>query len=159
MAGSPFGPHGLLKNRHRAISSPLAVVHDWPPFSQLADAVLVLHSAIALFVVGGFVAIPLGNRFGWRWVNGLLFRIVHLAAVAIVVAQAWGGGICPLTSVEMWLRAKAGAPTYSGSFVSHWFGRLLYYDAPDWVFLLAYSLLALAILAAWWYYPPRKKRR
>lgn len=134
-------------------------MNDWPPFALLADAVLVLHSTIALFVVGGLVVILLGNRCGWLWVNGLLFRLAHLAAIAIIAAQAWLGAICPLTSLEMWLREKACAPTYSGSFVGHWLQRLLYYDAPDWVFIVAYTLFGLAVAGIWWYYPPQRKRR
>jgi hypothetical protein len=33
--------------------------------------------------------------------------------------------------------------------------RLLYYDAPWWVFTLAYTAFALLVLLAWWYFPPR----
>lgn len=134
-------------------------VNDWPLFALLADAVLVLHSAIALFVVGGLVVILLGNRCGWRWVNGLRFRLAHLAAIAIIAAQAWLGVLCPLTTLEMRLRELACTSTCSGSFVGHWLQRLLYYDAPDWVFIVVYTLFGLAILATWWYYPPNKKRR
>jgi len=125
----------------------------------LADAVLVLHVAIALFMAGGLVVILFGNWRGWRWVNSLWFRLMHLAAITIIAAQAWLGAICPLTSLEMWLREQAGAPTYSGSFIGHWLHRLLYYDAPAWVFILAYSLFGLAIVLTWWYYPPRYRRR
>lgn len=129
------------------------------PALFLADVVLVLHVAIALFVVGGLVVILFGNWRDWRWVNDLWFRLAHLAAIAIIVAQAWLGAICPLTSLEMWLREQAGAPTYSGSFIGHWLQRLLYYDVPDWVFILGYTLFGLAIVLIWWSYPPRFRRR
>ncbi|MBP8296161.1 MAG: DUF2784 domain-containing protein [Burkholderiales bacterium] len=125
----------------------------------LADAVLVLHVAIVVFVVGGLVVIVAGNLAGWRWINALWFRVAHLAAIAIVAAEAWFGAVCPLTTLEMWLRARARATTYSGSFIEHWLQRLLYYDAPPWVFTLAYSLFALAVAAAWWWFPPRSGRR
>jgi len=129
------------------------------PALFLADVVLVLHVAIALFVVGGLVVILFGNWRDWRWVNDLWFRLAHLAAIAIIAAQAWLGAICPLTSLEMWLRKQAGAPTYSGSFIGHWLQRLLYYDVPDWVFILGYTLFGLAIVLIWWSYPPRFRRR
>lgn len=136
-----------------------STVNDWPPFALLADAVLILHSAIALFVLGGLVVILLGNRYGWSWVNELWFRLAHLATITVITAQAWLGATCPLTTLEMWLREKACTPTYGGRFVGHWLQRLLYYDASAWIFTLAYSLFGLAILATWWYYPPHRKRR
>lgn len=121
----------------------------------LADAVLVLHMGIVLFVVGGLLLTVLGNLRGWAWVNGGVFRVAHLLSIVVVVAQAWLGRICPLTTLEMWLRPQAGARTYTGDFVAHWVGRLLYHDAPAWVFVVVYTLFGLAVLAAWWRYPPR----
>ena len=132
---------------------------DTLTWQLLADAVLVLHVALVVFVVGGLVAIVAGNLIGWHWINALWFRVAHLAAIAIVAAEAWFGAVCPLTTLEMWLRTRARATTYSGSFIEHWLQRLLYYDAPPWVFTLAYSLFALAVAAAWWWFPPRSRRR
>jgi len=129
------------------------------PYRALADAVLTLHVAIVLFVVGGLVLVLAGNRRGWRWVNGWGFRLAHLAAIGAVVSEAWLGIVCPLTTLEMWLRAQAGAPTYQGSFIEHWLQRVLYHDAAPWVFTLAYTLFGLAVAAAWWRYPPRPRRR
>jgi hypothetical protein len=126
---------------------------------MLADAVLTLHVAIVVFVIGGLVVIVIGNLRGWRWVNTGWFRLSHLAAIAIVVAEAWLGVVCPLTSLEMSLRAKIGDATYAGSFVEHWLQRILYYDAPAWNFTLGYSLFALAVVFTWWYFPPRFRRR
>ena len=125
----------------------------------LADAVLVLHAAIAAFVVGGWIIVVFGNLRRWRWVNDLRFRLAHLAAIAVVVAEAWLGVACPLTTLEMWLRSRAGAPTYGGGFIEHWFQHLLYHDAPPWVFVLAYSLFGLLVLATWRYFPPDMKGR
>lgn len=129
------------------------------PHQLLADAVLVLHAAIVVFVVGGLVLIVVGNFRRWRWVNGFGFRLAHLAAIGIVAAQAWLGVICPLTTLEMWLRTEARAETYAGSFVEHWVQRFLYYDAPPWVFVLLYSLFGLLVLATWWYFPPTFRHR
>ncbi|HWI81698.1 DUF2784 domain-containing protein [Ramlibacter sp.] len=126
-----------------------------PPFLLLADAALALHVAIVAFVVGGLVLVVMGNLRGWRRVNRPGFRLAHLIAVGFVVAQAWLGAACPLTTLEMWLRAKARAATYGGSFVAHWLQRLLYYDAPEWVFIAVYSAFGLAVAAAWWAWPPQ----
>ena len=134
-------------------------MHDTPSYQLLADVVLALHFAIVAFVVGGLVLIVVGNLSAWRWVNALWFRLAHLAAIAVVLAEAWFGVTCPLTTLEMWLRAKARATTYSGSFIEHWLQRALYYEAPSWVFTLGYSLFGLLVTATWWYFPPRFMRR
>jgi hypothetical protein len=73
-----------------------------------------------------------GNWRSWRWVNAWWFRIAHLAAIGVVAAQAWGGVVCPLTTLEMWFRVQAGKPAYAGGFIEHWLQWLLYYDAPPW---------------------------
>ena len=115
-----------------------------------------LHAAFVAFVVLGLVAIIVGNLRRWRWVNGRAFRLGHLAAIALVVAQSWLGALCPLTALESWLRAQAGEAGYAGGFIRHWLQALLYYDAPAWVFTVAYTLFGLAVAACWRYFPPRK---
>ncbi len=129
------------------------------PYRLLADLVLSVHVAIVLFVVGGLVLVVVGNWWHWRWVNALWFRLAHLVAIAVVAAQAWLGLVCPLTTLEMWLRASAGQSTYGGSFIEFWLQRLLYYEAPDWVFALAYTAFGLATAAVWWRFPPDLRRR
>jgi hypothetical protein len=128
------------------------------PYSLFADLVLIVHAAIALFVVAGLPLIVIGNRARWRWVNGWWFRLTHLAAIAVVVAEAWLGVVCPLTTLEAWLRAQDGVSAYAGGFIEHWVSRLLFYSAPPWVFTLAYTVFGLAVAAAWWYFPPRSQK-
>ena len=123
----------------------------------LADGVLVVHVCIAVFVVAGLAVIVLGNLAGWRWVNNLWFRLIHLVAISVVTVEAWLGLACPLTLLEMSLRAQAGATVYAGGFVEHWLSRVLYYEAPPWVFVLAYSAFGLLVFASWWYFPPARK--
>lgn len=133
-------------------------------YQLLADAVLTLHAMVVGFVVGGLVLIVAGNLRGWQWVNRLGFRLAHVVAIAFVVAESWLGLVCPLTSLEMWLRSQArlgidggvDADTYAGSFIGHWLQRLLYYEAPGWVFTAAYSVFGLAVVASWWYFPPTR---
>lgn len=123
----------------------------------LADAVLTLHAGVAAFVVLGLAAILAGGAAGWGAVRDPRFRGLHLAAIAIVVVQAWCGVECPLTTLEMALRERAGDVTYEGSCIAHWVGRLLYHDAPPWVFVAAYSAFGAAVAAAWWWFPPRSR--
>jgi hypothetical protein len=128
-----------------------------PAWQVLADAVLMLHLAIVVFVVGGLAAILVGHARGWGWVRGIAFRVAHLAAIGIVVAESLFGITCPLTTLESWLRAQAGSAPYQRGFIEHWVQRVLFYDAPPWVFVLAYSLFGALVVAAWWYVPPRRR--
>lgn len=128
---------------------------DW--LSWLADAVLALHAGVVAFVAGGLVLVPAGNRWGWHWVNGWWFRLAHLGAIAYVAAQQWLGATCPLTTLETSLRLRAGQAGYQRSFIGEWLQRLLFYEAPGWVFTLAYTLFALCVAAAWLRFPPRPR--
>lgn len=120
----------------------------------LADVILVVHFLFIAFVVLGQAAILIGWRAGWAWVRNRWYRFAHLAAIAIVALQAWLGVICPLTVWESQLREAAGGAGYSGTFVSHWISRLIYYDAPWWVFTLLYTAFGLLVLASWFLVRP-----
>ena len=74
-----------------------------------------------------------------------------------MVLQSWLGLICPLTSLEMLLRSKAGDATYAGSFVSHWLEAILYYRAPAWVFALSYTVFAAIVVLSWVWVRPRSR--
>lgn len=124
----------------------------------LADAVLLLHFAVILFVVGGLAIVIVGNGRGWRWVNSWPFRISHLVAIAVVVIQTWLGSLCPLTTLESWLRVQAGSAPYRQGFIEHWVQRIIFYDAPVWVFTLAYTVFGALVVAAWWLFPPKRGR-
>jgi hypothetical protein len=126
-------------------------------YRLLADAILLLHFGIVLFVVAGLGVIVAGGLRGWRVARSPGLRIAHLGAIAFVVVQAWMGATCPLTTFETWLRAQAGERAYGGGFIEHWVGRILFHAAPPWVFTLAYSLFGLAVLLAWWYFPPQRR--
>ena len=130
-----------------------------PPYRLLADLVLALHFAVVVFVVLGLVLIVAGNLRGWRRVNARWFRVAHLGSISVVAAEAWLGVTCPLTTLEDWLRAKAGASAYGAGFVEHWLRRLVFFEAPPWVFVVGYTLFGLAVLAAWWRFPPEPGRR
>jgi hypothetical protein len=118
-------------------------------FLLLADAVLVIHFLLVLFVIFGMVAIVCGRLRGWTWIYGRTFRISHLIVIAIVVAQAWLGRLCPLTALESDLRLKSGHSGYSESFIAHWLRQMLFYDAEAWVFTAIYSVFGALVLIFW----------
>lgn len=122
-------------------------------FQALADLVLLVHFGVVLFVVGGLGAIVAGGLRGWSWSASSWFRFGHLGAVGFVVAQAWLGQTCPLTSLESWLRVQAGGQAYRASFIEQWVGTLLFYSAPTWVFTALYTAFGTAVLVCWWLFP------
>ena len=121
-----------------------------------ADLILVVHALFVCFIVFGLLAVLLGGALGWRWVRNPWFRLAHLAGIAFVVVQSWLGQICPLTIWESNLRQQAGAEAYSGSFIQHWLHAILFYSAPQWVFVVAYTAFALLVLASWYWVRPRR---
>lgn len=120
----------------------------------LADALLIFHTLLVAFVIFGLVAIFIGHFRNWRWVRNLWFRLSHLVVIGVVVLQSWLGVLCPLTEWEMALRRSAGQTGYDGSFIQHWLQSILYYSAPEWVFILAYTLFGLLVVASWFLVRP-----
>ena len=128
-------------------------------YRVLADLVLGIHTGFVVFVVAGLLLILAGGRLRWSWVRNPWFRTGHLFAIGVVVTQAWLGVLCPLTTLEMSLRRRAGDATYGGSFVAHWVEEALYYQAPQWVFTVCYTVFAALVAAEWILVPPRRFRR
>ena len=120
---------------------------------MIADAILVVHFGIVLFIVGGLVAVWIGAAAGWGWVRNPWFRCLHLAAIAYVAGEALLGIACPLTLWEDALRGGARPD----SFVGRWVRWLVFYDAPEWIFTVAYVAWALATLLPLRFGPPRRR--
>ncbi|TCW85908.1 DUF2784 domain-containing protein [Burkholderia sp. SRS-46] len=118
----------------------------------LANAVLVLHALLVLFIVGGLLAIWAGAAFERGWVRNRAFRIAHLGAIGIVAALAALDVPCPLTVLEDWLRTGASGPQ---GFVQRWVRSLMFYDLPGWVFAVAYVAFLLVVVMTWRRIPPR----
>ena len=130
-------------------------MHSSVTYRVLADLVLLLHTSFVVFVIAGLVLVLLGGVRGWHWVRNPWFRVMHLLAIGIVVLQAWLGVLCPLTTLEMSLRARAGDAVYPGSFIAHWLEALLYYQAPAWVFTACYTVFGFLMVASWYAVRPR----
>lgn len=120
----------------------------------LADAILLLHVGIVLFVVGGQALILIGGPLRWACVRGRAFRYTHLALMGFIVLQTWLGQLCPLTVWEQQLRHAAGQETHRQSFIEHWLNKLIFLEAPWWVFVTAYTAFFTLLLASWWRWPP-----
>jgi Protein of Unknown function (DUF2784) len=125
----------------------------WP--RVIADLIVALHACYVAFLVLGLAAILVGTVCRWRWVRNIYFRIIHLAMIAVVVAEAMAGVPCPLTVWEKQLRVLAGQATYPGDFLGYWVHRLLFYRAEPWVFTLVYVTFGLAVIVALVLAPPQ----
>jgi hypothetical protein len=124
-----------------------------------ADLVLAVHWSFVVFVVAGLALVLAGGLRGWSWVRNPWFRLGHLLAIGVVATQAWLGALCPLTTLEMALRSRAGGAVYTGSFIAHWMRTLLYYDVPPQAFAVVYTAFALLVVAAWIIVRPRSLAR
>ena len=120
---------------------------------MLADLLLVLHFLIAGFIVAALVLVWAGAFAGWAWIRNPWFRYLHLAAIAFVAAEALLGVACPLTIWEDLLRGGVRPE----SFVGRWVYRLLYYNAPEWVFTALYAAWTAATAVTLWLVPPRRR--
>ena len=123
-------------------------------YGALANAVLILHVGIVLFIIGGLLLTLVGGASKWRWVRNFWFRALHLAGIAYIAMEAWLGIVCPLTTLEQWLREQAGQAAYGGDFVAHWLRKFMFYEAPPWVFVVAYSSFGLLVLLSWFVFSP-----
>lgn len=119
----------------------------------LADAVLVLHALIVLFIVGGLIAIWAGAALKRGWVRNRAFRVLHLVAIVVVAVLAALDVPCPLTVLEDRLRTGG---TVEQGFIQRWVSLWLYYDFPAWVFAFAYVVFLLIVAITWRRVPPRR---
>ncbi len=128
-------------------------------YNTLADLTLIAHTTLVMFVVLGQVGILIGWGRAWRWTRGAIFRLMHLACILVVMLETWFGVTCPLTALENHWRIRAGEAGYESSFIGAWLDRLLFYNAPAWLFTTLYTLFALAVLTSFLLYPPRYRHR
>ena len=107
-------------------------------FGIAADIVVLLHFAFILFVVlGGFLVLK-WRRLAW----------IHLPSVLWGALSEFTGWICPLTPLESWLREQGGDRGFSGGFINHYLGTLIYPEGLTRELQWLLGALVLAINAA-----------
>jgi len=124
-------------------------------YGLLADIVVVAHAAFVGIVIFGLLAILVGAGLGWGWVRSLWFRLIHLGMIALVVTESLLNVPCPLTVLEDALRRGAGESVAAGTFIGRCVHDLLFYDAPSWVFTVAYCAFGAIVVATLVLVPPR----
>jgi polyferredoxin len=79
---------------------------------------------------------------------------VHLGAILFVAAESLLGIACPLT---VWEDALRGGQQRTG-FIERGVHRVMFYQAPTWVFTTAYIAFAALVLVTWIAVPPIRHR-
>jgi hypothetical protein len=120
-----------------------------------ADAILVVHAAFVLFVVGGLVATWIGLALDKPFARNRWFRGLHLAAIAFVVIESLAGYMCPLTTWEDALRGTSSEKGFIARFVHAW----LFWDWPAWVFNAIYVAFGALVAWTWIRFPPSSARQ
>ena len=119
---------------------------------MLANVVLLIHFVLVLFITAGLPLIYLGAALGWTWVRAWQWRTLHLAAIVFVAMESLLGIACPLT---VWEDALRGNQPNVG-FIERWIDRIMFYDLPAWVFVLAYTGFAVLVAVTWVTVPPTR---
>lgn len=109
-----------------------------------ADAVLVVHAAVVIFLVGGALYVWVGVWRNWPGIRSPVFRYTHLAIMLYVATLSAIGSACPLTKWEDALRGEVNG----SGFIARWIGRILFYDLPGWVFTTVYISFAGALIVS-----------
>ena len=107
-------------------------------YKLAADAVVLIHLGFVLFVVAGGLLV-----FRWRWI-----ALLHLPAVVWAILLEFRGWLCPLTPLELSLRAAGGQAGYSGGFVAHYILPVLYPAELDRILQMALGSFVIAVNVA-----------
>jgi len=126
-------------------------------YAYLADLIVVIHLAYVVYVVGGLVAILIGMWRGRKWIRNPWFRVTHLLAILIVIAEIILKLNCPLTIWENSARAAAQQPVDGSAFMDRLLSFILIGSAPRWLINGLYVVFAVAIVTTFIFAPPRWK--
>lgn len=121
-------------------------------YSIAADFFLVFHFLFIVFVLtGGLFTL----RFRWA-------PAIHIPAAAWGAFVEITGRLCPLTTIEVWLRRAAGDSGYSESFIEHYLYPVIYPDGLTRELQFGFAgmvILLNAVIYGWVIYRHRKSRR
>ncbi len=118
-----------------------------------ADVVILIHFLWIGFVILGF---PVALYF-----HSAKWRLIHLAAVILMILMQVTRTICPLTYLEAWLRSgESTKDVYPGTFIAEWVERLIYVEDVT-LEKIMYATMAylVLILLSFWCRPLRWKPR
>lgn len=116
-----------------------------------ADLTLALHVLWIAFVILGF---PL-----FLYLRSSRGRIIHLLALAAMIAMQVTRTICPLTHLEVYLKSKGTAgPVYPGQFMIEAAEKLIYVGDLTLEKISFATILYFVIVVLSFWFSPLKKR-
>ena len=125
-----------------------------------ADGILLMHFALVVFIVFGFVFIWIGHFARRKSARDAKFRICHILAMGIVLCESLLGTICPLTEWENDLRVRGGqGQIYETSFMQEWIHKIMFFDFSNQTFIVMYAVFFVLILLTFWIIPPESTLR
>jgi hypothetical protein len=106
-------------------------------YKILADMVVLIHFLWILFLLFGAL---LGVRYK-------AIKILHISGLLFAFVIQVLGWYCPLTDLEVWLRAKHDPSlAYTGSFIIHYVERVIYLEiSPQLIFSLTLLLIGFNV--------------
>ena len=123
---------------------------------HLAQLVLTVHALVALFVVAGMIAIPLGARLGWPFIYSIWWRSAHLGIVVLIALQKVLGQTCFLSVWEFGLLDRAGLAAEHMPGAQWLLIRVMHWDLPLRFFTVLYLAVLAYTLVLWRLVPPRR---
>lgn len=114
-------------------------------YRLIADLILLLHLAFAIFAVAGGLLVLWKPLVAW----------IHVPAAIWAAFIELSGKVCPLTPMENHFRLRAGQSGYEGDFLQRYLIDLLYPDALTREVQLTLGALVLIInlgIYGWWYF-------
>jgi len=115
-------------------------------FRMLADTVVFIHFLWIVFLIFGACA---GRRYQ-------TVKYLHISGLAFAFMLQVFDWYCPLTHLEVWLRAKSSVGSYVGSFIIHYLEKIIYIEVDRWMIVIL--TIALCGINAWIYGRGKKKR-
>lgn len=125
----------------------------------LANLIAAVHIGYFLFIVLGTIAILAGPRLGWTWIRNLPFRLLHLAAVYVVLIEEVFGIACPLSVMQWGLRSAGGAGPEATAGLGGILDGLLFRTIPGWALDTLYWSAGVGLLLLLYLVPPHWRRK
>ena len=120
----------------------------------LYEIVLLFHFCIFLFITLSFLLIPIGYYQKWEWVKNRYYRLIHLILMGIIFIETILGFICPLTTLENFLRNDIEI----NNKITQIIHQIMYWDLPTYQFITLYLLSLLYLIFLWFFFKPDFKK-
>lgn len=111
--------------------------------------------AIALFVIFGVLAIPVGALRHWPFVFEFGWRSAHLAVASAIAVQKMMGDTCFLSVWEFNLLDRARLANAQVPLIHTWAINIMHWNMPLWFFTVLYVATLLYIVWLWRAVPPK----